>query len=71
MARLHLGGVSASSSGAVQCPLCGTYGLGIGVPCEHCGASVDQTALELQEEEQLGQTRMLADRTAPHLVRPL
>eukprot|EP00969_Alexandrium_andersonii_P204307 9028159-Alexandrium_andersonii.AAC.1 len=63
--------MSASSSGAAQCPLCGAYGLGIGVPCEHCGASVVQSVLEFQEDEQLGQARMLADGTAPHLVRPL
>eukprot|EP00969_Alexandrium_andersonii_P173267 7659449-Alexandrium_andersonii.AAC.1 len=62
MARLHLGGMSASSSGDVQCPLCGAYGLGIGVPCENCGASVDQSMLEFHENEQLGQAGMLADR---------
>eukprot|EP00969_Alexandrium_andersonii_P312831 13822599-Alexandrium_andersonii.AAC.1 len=71
MARLHLGGMSASGSGDLICPVCGEGGQEIGVSCWHCCASVDQSVLDFPDEEQLGQARMLADRAAPHLARPL
>eukprot|EP00969_Alexandrium_andersonii_P274830 12147049-Alexandrium_andersonii.AAC.1 len=71
MARLHLGGMSASGAETLQCLICGAEGLGIGIQCEFCGACVDQPTLEPHEEEQLGQARTLTDRTALHLVRPL
>eukprot|EP00969_Alexandrium_andersonii_P342352 15133013-Alexandrium_andersonii.AAC.1 len=71
MAYLHLGGMSAPDSGVMLCPFCREAGRDIGVPCWHCGASVDQSVLDFPEEEQLGQARTMADGAAPHLVRPL
>eukprot|EP00969_Alexandrium_andersonii_P049750 2183473-Alexandrium_andersonii.AAC.1 len=71
MAHLHRGGLSALGSGGDTCPLCHERGHVIGTPCTVCGASMDPPALGPAGQEQPGQTRMLADRVDPCLVRPL
>eukprot|EP00969_Alexandrium_andersonii_P019692 859146-Alexandrium_andersonii.AAC.1 len=71
MAHLHRGGLSAPCSGGDACPFCHVSGQVIGIHCTACGVSVDQSALDPDDQEQLGQTRMLADRVDLRLVRPL
>eukprot|EP00969_Alexandrium_andersonii_P169143 7477142-Alexandrium_andersonii.AAC.1 len=71
MAHLHCGGLSALGSGGDICPLCHQSGQVIATPCAACGASMGPPALDPDEQEQLGQTRILADRVDRCLVRPL
>eukprot|EP00969_Alexandrium_andersonii_P175037 7741345-Alexandrium_andersonii.AAC.1 len=62
MAHWHFGGMSASGAATSQCLVCGTEGLGIGIPCEFCGACGDQLTLDPREGDQLGQVRTPARR---------
>eukprot|EP00969_Alexandrium_andersonii_P208451 9206968-Alexandrium_andersonii.AAC.1 len=64
-------GANTSGGAASHCLICGTEGLGVGIPCGFCGACGDQFTLGPQDEEQLGQVGTLTERAAFHLVRPI